>query len=78
MDKPYWLHLFPEGTRFNVKKTKCIVSSQNYCKKNNLKILNYLLAPRVKAFQLSVEILRDSLDCIYDLTFAYTKGFYFF
>lgn len=67
--------MFPEGTRYSIKKSKHIETSQNYCKKNNLKILNHLLLPRTKAFELSVENLRDSLDCIYDLTFAYTNPY---
>ncbi|PAV57597.1 hypothetical protein WR25_03444 [Diploscapter pachys] len=70
LDDPYWLLIFPEGTRYIKKKAKLIESSQEFCRKNNLRPLENVLSPRVGGIQLAVEHL-NSLDAIYDVTIAY-------
>ncbi|KAD4888769.1 hypothetical protein R6Q59_034336 [Mikania micrantha] len=65
---PLWLAVFPEGTDFT--EQKCI-KSQQYAAENGLPILNNVLLPKTRGFHACVEILRDSLDAVYDLTIAY-------
>uniref|UniRef100_A0A915D569 Phospholipid/glycerol acyltransferase domain-containing protein n=1 Tax=Ditylenchus dipsaci TaxID=166011 RepID=A0A915D569_9BILA len=67
----FWLQIFPEGTRFSRDKVKLIEASQRFCEENNLPILEHTLTPRARAFCLAVDELRQSLDCVYDITLAY-------
>uniref|UniRef100_A0A7E4VRR5 PlsC domain-containing protein n=1 Tax=Panagrellus redivivus TaxID=6233 RepID=A0A7E4VRR5_PANRE len=68
---PFWLHIFPEGTRFSKKKQDKIDASQKFAQERNLPIPQFTLIPRAGAFTLAVSELRDSLDAVYDLTIAY-------
>lgn len=36
-----------------------------------LAVLKHTLTPRVKAFHIAMEIMRDDLDAVYDITVAY-------
>ncbi|KAI3737036.1 hypothetical protein L2E82_27030 [Cichorium intybus] len=65
---PLWLAVFPEGTDFT--EQKCI-KSQKFAAENGLPILKNLLLPKTRGFHACLEVLRGSLDAVYDVTIAY-------
>eukprot|EP00276_Gloeochaete_wittrockiana_P007468 CAMPEP_0184664960 /NCGR_PEP_ID=MMETSP0308-20130426/54991_1 /TAXON_ID=38269 /ORGANISM="Gloeochaete witrockiana, Strain SAG 46.84" /LENGTH=251 /DNA_ID=CAMNT_0027108663 /DNA_START=183 /DNA_END=935 /DNA_ORIENTATION=- len=68
--EPLWLFVFPEGTRFTLKKLK---ESHEFAKKKDLPILESCLLPRVKGFVTVVQGLRKNcIHAIYDITLAYS------
>jgi len=73
--KPMWLVIFPEGTRFNPELTKCIKKQKQFVESKGLEQLKYVLYPKTKALQVSVEQLRETLDSLYDITLAYSNTF---
>ncbi|KAI8013663.1 putative 1-acyl-sn-glycerol-3-phosphate acyltransferase 4 [Camellia lanceoleosa] len=66
--EPLWLAVFPEGTDFNEQKCK---KSQKLAAENGLPLLKNVLLPKTKGFYTCLEILRGSLDAVYDITIAY-------
>ena len=78
VSSPDKLHLlmFPEGTNFEeITKTW----SDNYAKKNDLPLYDYVLHPRVRGFTHCVEKLRqgNKIDAIYDVTVGYSENYCF-
>ncbi|KNC80703.1 hypothetical protein SARC_06952 [Sphaeroforma arctica JP610] len=71
VNRPLWLALFPEGTRYNASRHK---QSVDYCEDHSLPPLRHVLAPRVRGFEKTLrEIVRHKPDLvIYDVTYAYT------
>ncbi|XP_071686892.1 probable 1-acyl-sn-glycerol-3-phosphate acyltransferase 5 [Rutidosis leptorrhynchoides] len=67
-EDPLWLAVFPEGTDFT--EQKCI-KSQKFAAENGLPILNNVLLPKTRGFHACLDILRTSLDAVYDVTIAY-------
>eukprot|EP00189_Rhodosorus_marinus_P009481 CAMPEP_0184741042 /NCGR_PEP_ID=MMETSP0315-20130426/4128_1 /TAXON_ID=101924 /ORGANISM="Rhodosorus marinus, Strain UTEX LB 2760" /LENGTH=352 /DNA_ID=CAMNT_0027211157 /DNA_START=106 /DNA_END=1164 /DNA_ORIENTATION=- len=65
---PFYLCLFPEGTRKTPKKQ---ARSQEFCKKNGYPVLKNLLYPRFKAFTLIAMTMRDQIDGVIDATFSF-------
>ncbi|XP_059279196.1 probable 1-acyl-sn-glycerol-3-phosphate acyltransferase 4 [Lycium ferocissimum] len=65
---PLWLTVFPEGTDYSEAKCK---RSQEFASQNGLPVLKNLLLPKTKGFYASLEILRSSLDAVYDVTISY-------
>lgn len=65
---PLWLAVFPEGTDFT--EEKCI-RSQKFAAENGLPVMKNVLLPKTKGFYTCLDILRDSLDAVYDVTIAY-------
>ncbi|PIN01059.1 Lysophosphatidic acid acyltransferase LPAAT [Handroanthus impetiginosus] len=65
---PLWLAVFPEGTDYT--EQKCI-RSQKFAKENGLPVLKNVLLPKTRGFIACLEILRSSLDAVYDVTIAY-------
>ncbi|KAI6182112.1 Acyltransferase [Aphelenchoides bicaudatus] len=70
---PFWLTIFPEGTRFHAKKTELIEQAKVYCRKRGLEKLRHLFVPKSGAFQLSLAELNGSLDSVYDITIGYAQ-----
>eukprot|EP00960_Hanusia_phi_P028364 747364-Hanusia_phi.AAC.3 len=68
----FWLVIFPEGTRIDNTKLK---KSQEFAISRNLQPLKHLLIPRVKGPSMSIDILKEEIDAILDLTIAYDKRF---
>lgn len=68
---PFWLHIFPEGTRYSRRKEKAIESSRKFCAERGLPVLTNVLAPRAGAFTLAMKELSASSTAVYDLTIAY-------
>ncbi|CAK9178565.1 unnamed protein product [Ilex paraguariensis] len=65
---PLWLAVFPEGTDFTEEKCK---RSQKFAVENGLPVLKNVLLPKTRGFYACLEILRGSLDAVYDMTIAY-------
>ncbi|KAF7140771.1 hypothetical protein RHSIM_Rhsim06G0036800 [Rhododendron simsii] len=65
---PLWLAVFPEGTDFTEQKCK---RNQKFAAENGLPVLKNVLLPKTKGFYTCLEILRGSLDAVYDITIAY-------
>lgn len=74
---PFWMVLFPEGTRYNPRNKSVIECSQEYAKKYDLPVLQHLLTPRLRGLQLTLRKLRANTDAVYDVTVAFsnTKDF---
>ncbi|CAD6186496.1 unnamed protein product [Caenorhabditis auriculariae] len=70
LEDPYWLLVFPEGTRFTRKKPQLIASSQEFCRRQGRKELEDVLCPRSGGIQMALERL-GTLDAVYDVTVAY-------
>lgn len=66
---PFWVVSFLEGTRKTPKK---LAESQDYAKKKDLPVLQHVLLPRTKGFVATIAELRDELDAVYDVTYAYS------
>ncbi|CAA0827417.1 Probable 1-acyl-sn-glycerol-3-phosphate acyltransferase 4 [Striga hermonthica] len=65
---PLWLAVFPEGTDYTEKKCK---NNQKFAIENGLPVLKNVLVPKTRGFLACLEILRVSLDAVYDVTIAY-------
>ncbi|EKX43028.1 hypothetical protein GUITHDRAFT_140875 [Guillardia theta CCMP2712] len=70
--RSFWLVIFPEGTRIDNSKLK---KSQEFAISRNLQPLKHLLIPRVKGPSMSIQILKEEIDSILDLTIAYDKRY---
>ncbi|XP_017268514.1 1-acyl-sn-glycerol-3-phosphate acyltransferase epsilon [Kryptolebias marmoratus] len=68
---PMYLVIFPEGTRYNPELKNVIADSQAFAAKEGLAVLKHTLTPRVKASHIAMEIMKDDLDAVYDVTVAY-------
>ncbi|KAF3654786.1 putative 1-acyl-sn-glycerol-3-phosphate acyltransferase 5, partial [Capsicum annuum] len=64
---PLWLTVFPEGTDY---RQKCR-TSQEFASQKGLPVLRNVLLPKTRGFYACLEILRNSLDAVYDVTIAY-------
>ncbi|ELT96978.1 hypothetical protein CAPTEDRAFT_217174 [Capitella teleta] len=69
---PFWMVVFPEGTRYNPSYPNIIAKSQQYAKDQDLEPLRNVLYPRYKAMQLCLNQLRSKMDAVYDVTVAYS------
>ncbi|KAK1402752.1 1-acylglycerol-3-phosphate O-acyltransferase [Heracleum sosnowskyi] len=65
--RPFWLALFPEGTRFTQAKLE---ASQEYASAAGLPIPRNVLIPRTKGFVSAVKNLRSFVPAIYNITIA--------
>lgn len=65
---PFWVVIFAEGTRYTEEKHK---KSVEWCEAKGLPVFKNVLYPRTKGWKLVAEELRDSVDCVYDCTFAF-------
>ncbi|KAF8405164.1 hypothetical protein HHK36_010063 [Tetracentron sinense] len=72
---PLWLAVFPEGTDYT--EQKCI-RSQKFAAENGLPVLKNVLLPKTKGFCACMEVLRSSLDAVYDITIGYKHRCPFF
>eukprot|EP00049_Salpingoeca_infusionum_P001263 m.46777 g.46777 ORF g.46777 m.46777 type:complete len:380 (-) comp10941_c0_seq3:314-1453(-) len=65
---PYWVVLYPEGTRIKPSKLR---ESHEFAQQRELETLHYTLIPRSKGFSAAANCLRTSCNAIYDITVAY-------
>lgn len=68
---PLWLAVFPEGTDFTNEKCR---KSQKFANENGLPVLKNLLLPKTRGLHTCLEVLRGSLDAVYDITIAYKNN----
>ncbi|TKR59516.1 hypothetical protein L596_029176 [Steinernema carpocapsae] len=73
MGEPYWLLIFPEGTRFTKKRPDAIAKSSNICNKVGIPEFKNVLIPKAGGFSLALDGLTNdgNLDAIYDVTIGY-------
>ncbi|CCD69828.1 Phospholipid/glycerol acyltransferase domain-containing protein [Caenorhabditis elegans] len=69
-DPPYWLLIFPEGTRNSAKKKHLLESSNRFLEKSGRQPMQNVLCPRSGGLQLALDNL-STLDAIYDVTVMY-------
>eukprot|EP01121_Diplochlamys_sp_Union-15-3_P017830 TRINITY_DN6360_c0_g3_i1.p1 TRINITY_DN6360_c0_g3~~TRINITY_DN6360_c0_g3_i1.p1 ORF type:complete len:329 (-),score=35.01 TRINITY_DN6360_c0_g3_i1:58-1044(-) len=69
-EMPFWLLLFPEGTRLTPQN---VISGQEFARKKGYPILKNLSFPKVKGFQAAVKHLRYGANAVYDITIAYPE-----
>ncbi|KAA8495336.1 1-acyl-sn-glycerol-3-phosphate acyltransferase 2 [Porphyridium purpureum] len=62
---PLWLGLYPEGTRMSSEK---LALSQAFCRERGLPVLQNLLYPRFKAFNVLLDGLRTQVTGVLDIT----------
>lgn len=67
-DLPFWLIIYPEGTRRTPAKLR---TAQDFAKKRDLKPLQHVLQPRTKGFVSMANALRGHAEAVYDVTIAY-------
>lgn len=66
---PYWLILFPEGTNLSAGTRS---RTEAFAKKTGLSPFRHVLLPRVTGLKFSLQKLRKSCECVYDVTIAYS------
>jgi len=67
-----YLLMFPEGTDFTPAK---LARANRFAEsKLGIKEFKYVLTPRLKGFETTLQALRPRIDAIYDLTIAYEDG----
>lgn len=67
--RPFYFGVFPEGTRITPEKKR---KSHEFATSRGLPVLDHVLLPRSKGFVYIVDKMRDSVDCVYDVTIAYS------
>ncbi|KAL6731499.1 hypothetical protein Aduo_002359 [Ancylostoma duodenale] len=70
IDEKFWLLVFPEGTRYSLKKKENILVSQEFCRRKGIPEFKNVLSPRAGGAFMALENL-ESLDAVYDVTIAY-------
>lgn len=68
---PFWVLSFVEGTRMTPAK---LARSQSYEAKAGLPALQFVMSPRPKGFEATLEGLGSLTDAVYDMTIAF-EGF---
>ncbi len=67
---PFWLCIFPEGTRLTPAKRE---ASQHYARSKNYPVLHKVLLPRPKGFTAAVQGLRADIDAVLDVSICYSQ-----
>uniref|UniRef100_A0A0N4ZN10 PlsC domain-containing protein n=1 Tax=Parastrongyloides trichosuri TaxID=131310 RepID=A0A0N4ZN10_PARTI len=73
LNKPYWLCIFPEGTRFDHKNYTAIEKTHDWCIQHSIRAFMNVGRPYTKAFTLSINALQSHLNSVYDLTIGYNS-----
>jgi 1-acyl-sn-glycerol-3-phosphate acyltransferase len=66
--EPFWLVMFPEGTRRTPAKQ---AASEAYAAKSGFPVTKNVMLPRPKGFAASIHGLSGKLTAVYELTFDY-------
>eukprot|EP00047_Mylnosiga_fluctuans_P019031 m.77888 g.77888 ORF g.77888 m.77888 type:complete len:345 (-) comp7933_c0_seq3:210-1244(-) len=72
--QPFWLVIFPEGTRFDPRKTAAISASQQFARANGYPGMHQVLFPRVRGTTTCLATLREDIAAVYDVTVAYCRA----
>ncbi|XP_065175309.1 1-acyl-sn-glycerol-3-phosphate acyltransferase epsilon-like [Sycon ciliatum] len=70
--QPIWWVVYPEGTRYDNTKPRLIEASHQFSRERGLPLLQNVLVPKSKGFEVSVEALRGHCQAVYDITVVYT------
>ncbi|CEF68509.1 1-acyl-sn-glycerol-3-phosphate acyltransferase epsilon [Strongyloides ratti] len=73
LGSPYWLCIFPEGTRFNAKSFTSIDKTHDWCIQQGIRAFMNVGRPYSKAFTLSFNNLNQHIDAVYDITIGYNS-----
>uniref|UniRef100_A0A0K0E541 PlsC domain-containing protein n=1 Tax=Strongyloides stercoralis TaxID=6248 RepID=A0A0K0E541_STRER len=73
LEYPFWLCIFPEGTRFDAKNFTAIDKTHDWCIQQGIRAFMNVGRPYTKAFTLSFNALNQHIDSVYDLTIAYNS-----
>ncbi|CAG7666138.1 unnamed protein product, partial [Allacma fusca] len=68
---PYWITLFPEGTRFSEEKHRI---SMEVARSKGIPELKHLLLPRTRGFIASIPPLRKAIPAVYDVVVAFNPN----
>lgn len=71
---PFWMVIFPEGTRYNPDLPQVLEKSQEFARNRKLPLFEQVLCPRLKALKLSIDNLRPVASAVYDVTVAYSNA----
>jgi lysophosphatidate acyltransferase len=74
-NKPTWLVLFPEGTRYNPCNQAEIERSQEYARSLGVREMRHVLTPKTTGFELALDSIRNHFSAVYDVTIYY-EGYY--
>lgn len=66
--EPFWVVIFPEGTRITPEK---LAASQEIARPKKQPVLQHVLLPRTKGFVTAATMLREKIEAVYDLTINY-------
>lgn len=73
LDLPSWIFIFPEGTRYNPENSELITLSHKYAAEHDLPQYSHVLIPRIRGTYLALNLLKDKINAIYDITIAYSN-----
>jgi len=68
---PFWLVLFPEGTRIRVHKLK---TAAEFAARRGFPVPEHVLLPKPRGFAAALSGLRTEAKAVYDLSLAYSNG----
>uniref|UniRef100_A0A0K0FUT6 1-acyl-sn-glycerol-3-phosphate acyltransferase epsilon (inferred by orthology to a human protein) n=1 Tax=Strongyloides venezuelensis TaxID=75913 RepID=A0A0K0FUT6_STRVS len=71
LESPYWLCIFPEGTRYNAQNLTAIDKTHDWCIQQGIRAFMNVGKPYTKAFTLSFNVLSQHINAVYDLTIGY-------
>ena len=69
--RPFWLGVYPEGTRITPEKK---AASQAFSRERRLPLFQHVLFPRTKGFTYVLSALRPTLTAVYNATTSYSGG----
>ena len=69
--RPFWLGVYPEGTRITPAKK---AASQAFSRERHLPLFHHVLFPRTKGFTYVLSALRPTLTAVYNATTSYSGG----
>ncbi len=69
--QPFWIGIYPEGTRITAKKR---AESHKFARERGLPILEHVLLPRTKGFITIRNQLPSSVKYVYNVTIGYTQS----
>ncbi|KAL3316458.1 1-acyl-sn-glycerol-3-phosphate acyltransferase epsilon [Cichlidogyrus casuarinus] len=68
---PFWLILYPEGTRINPSNSEVFTKSVQFAKTSCIEPFTYHLTPRSTGLELVFKNLAQQIDAVYDVTIVY-------
>lgn len=73
MKRPFWLAIFPEGTRYNPENHKAIAESEEHAAQFKQGTLKHQLTPRPKGTWLMIKNMRSKMSAVYSVTVVYEQ-----